>query len=87
MNNIVFFISIGIIIYDIVLAIQKKATISEWCQALFPSTVDWIIGLVGVVVLCILHDIFPEFDAKLLIGWSGAWGHIWLPNRERYIDG
>ncbi len=84
MNYTILTIGVGILIYDAVLAAKGKTTISQWCQKLFPTWVDWIIGITGWIVLCFVNYFWPEFDFALAIFIAGFWGHIWLANRERY---
>ena len=85
MNNIILIIGIGLLIYDLILVLQDKTTISQWCQGLFPRGIDWIIGIGGCVLVCLTKAYwYRELDFNLVAVWLLFWGHIWLANRERY---
>jgi len=84
MNYIIAAIGVAILIYDGWLASKDKTTISQWCQVLFPSYIDWIIGISGWIGLCVVKYFWPEFNFTLGVIISGFWGHIWLANKERW---
>ena len=84
MNYVIAILGVAILIYDGYLASKDKTTISQWCQALFPPVIDWIIGVVGWIGLCVIKHYWPEFDFTLGVFIAGFWGHIWIANRERY---
>lgn len=65
------------------LAILKKKTLSERAQGLLPMWADWIVGIAGMIGLCLLYS-FAGLDGNLCIVWSGFWGHIWISNKERW---
>jgi len=75
------FIVVGIIglVITIVLAIQKKMTLSQRAQALAPRWKDWCIGIAGLIVFCVLPLVKP-----VAVFWAGFWGHIWIANKERH---
>jgi len=78
--NLIFLVAgiIGLIV-TIILAVMKKKTLSQRAQELAPRKIDWVIGVVGWIVLC-----FLPLDKSLAIFWAGFWGHIWIANKERY---
>lgn len=86
-NSIILVVGIGLLIYDAILASKHKTTISQKCQELFPTIVDWFIGVGGWIGLCFLKRYYPELDFNLSIFIAGFWGHIWIPNEERYKKG
>ncbi len=81
MNLDEIFLTIGIVglVVTAVLALQKKMTLSQRAQKLFPRKIDWFIGIIGMMILCYL-----PIDRTLSIFWAGFWGHIWIANKERY---
>ncbi len=84
MNYIFLIVGIAGLITTATLSIMGKKTLSQQAQALFPRPVDWVIGICGMIGLCIIKHFCPEFDFALAVFWSGFWGHIWIANRERY---
>ncbi len=84
MNYVILAIGIVILIYDGILASKDRTTISQRCQEFFPTIVDWFVGVGGWIGLCIIKHYFPEFDFALAVFIAGFWGHIWIPNKERY---
>lgn len=84
MNYVILAIGIIILAFDGYLAAKDRKTISQWCQELLPTWADWIVGVAGWIGLCVIKHYWPEFDAALMVFLAGFWGHIWLPNRERY---
>ena len=75
------FLLVGILglLITIGLAVLHKTTLSQRAQTLLPRWADWIVGVVGWIVLCLL-----PLDRSLSIFWAGFWGHIWIANKERY---
>ncbi len=67
----------------IVLAIMDRATLSQRAQALMPRWKDWIVGIVGVGILCFLQQ-YIQLNIWLFGYWCCFWGHIWIANKERY---
>ena len=86
MNWIIAIIGIIILVYDGILAFKDETTISQWCQRLFPRSIDWAIGIGGWIVLCIIKYYWPVLDFTLGVFLAGFWGHIWIANKERYGD-
>ena len=84
MNHLLLIVGIGLLIYDLILVLQDKTTISQWCQGLFPRGIDWIIGIGGWALIILTKAYWYDLDFALSVVWAGFWGHIWLANRERY---
>ena len=84
MNYIILIIGIAILIYDGWLIKHDKKSISCRCQELFPTGIDWAIGILGWIGLCFVKHYYPEFDFTIGITIAGFWGHMWLANAERY---
>ena len=87
MNYVILLIGISILVYDGIRASKGKKTISQWCQERLPTVADWFVGVGGWIGLCIVKHYFPEFDFSLAVFIAGFWGHIWIPNKERYKKG
>ena len=83
MNYAFLVVGIAGLITTGVLAILKKPTLSQRAQALYPRWLDWIIGIVGVGVLCFLQP-YHHLNIWLFGYWCCFWGHIWIANKERY---
>lgn len=80
-NNLLLIIGIALLLYDGVLEMRGRTTISRWYQKLFPRWVDWIVFVGGMVFLMAL----PSWIAReILLVWAGFWGHITIANKERY---
>lgn len=84
MNYIIVTILLIIGAIDVLLVFTRQRTISQAIQKLFPTWVDMIIFVVGLVGLCVLHYYRLELDFTLSVIMAGFWGHIWFPNQERY---
>jgi len=67
-------------VYDIWLCIQKRPTLSQRYQKLFPTFVD--VAFLGIILvgLCFLWFIHPA----LRIWVAGIAGHICWPNKETF---
>jgi len=81
MNYILLFTGIGLSIYDGILELTGKTTISRWYQKLFPRWADWVFFVCGISGLIVLS---AYIDPRILIVWAGFWGHITIANKERY---
>ncbi len=84
MNYGILAVCIALLIYDAILAIKGKMTISQKCQEFFPPFIDWCIGIGGLIALCFVKKKWPEFDFTLGVFMAGFWAHVWISNRERY---
>lgn len=78
---IFFWLCVGI--YDAILAIQKKETLSQQYQKLFPRWVDYIILVASAVLTWAFFgpEVFSIAISYIVIG------HVVWANRERYEKG
>ena len=84
MNYIIAGVLIVIGLIDVFLSVTKQRTISQALQMLFPTPIDIAICVAGWVLLLVWNYITP-IDKTNLVIISGFWGHIWWPNKERYV--
>ncbi len=64
---------VGIGIFDIVLVVMKKKTISQWIHKLFPQWGDMIVMVITLVITWIIMG--PEYFVLVLMGV--ILGHFW----------
>jgi hypothetical protein len=79
--NFVFLLLIFIVAaVDVWLVITHRKTISQWYQARFVTTVDIVIMVTLLCIVCLLPI---RFELKVLLG--AVAGHVFWPNKEGHI--
>lgn len=66
-------------VYDVILSVKDKETLSQQYQKLFPTWIDIIILAANLTLLC-----FLPIHPALKIWMAGISGHICWPNKERF---
>ena len=79
MNDVVTFITLVVLMYDLWLVLVGKPTISQEYQKLFPSYIDLLIAIPVVVSV---YFISVNLVVKLVLIFLA--GHVFFPNKERY---
>jgi len=77
LNELAIFLIAVVALYDIVLIMQYKPTISQAYQKLFPTWLDVIILIPVVVGICFLPI---SYVLRILLGVVA--GHVFFPNKE-----
>lgn len=78
-DELAIFIIVVIGLYDLVLILSYKPTISQAYQRLFPTWVDMIVLAALIVGVCFLPI---SYILKVLLGAIA--GHVCWPNKERW---